>query len=753
MKLSSVQQLAEHLCQSPLLLGLLGLTLLIVPLASFAAGAEAPMVQAEPGAKPGEILVKFEADVSSLAIETTNQSLGTSVIEMIPQLNVYRLRIPQDNTIAGMIELFQHTPGVAYAEPNYFVYALETRPDDGRFGDQWALGAIEAPAAWDITTGTNDILIAIIDTGIDYTHPDLDGGRYVVDGYDFVNEDDDPMDDEGHGTHVTGIATADTNNGQGIAGLAWNSRFMGVKVLDAEGVGTDFDVADGIMYAADHGAHVANLSLGSPFHSHTLEDAMQYAYTEGRDQKGMVMACAVGNSYGSGVSYPAAYDQCLGVAATDRSDERAIFSSYGPEVDVAAPGVDILSTTGGDYESWGGTSMATPHVTGLAALILAQDPELPVDQVFAAIRDSADDVNAETHPGKDDYLGTGRINAYRALTALVRIEPPDTMADLSSSFTVTVVIKDITDLGSFRFDVTYDPSVVTVDSVVLGDFLGSTGRDVSEIGPEIDNEGGVTSYEADSSGTDLGANGTGVLATITFNAVGLGSSVLHLENVSVTRASGSAIPVAIQDGNVTVAEAFVTIEPPETTVIIGSSFAVTVSIRDVADLGSFQFDLTYVSSTMTATHAVCGPFPGSTGRSVIPVGPTMDNIVGRVTFGCSSEGGEPGPDGTGELATITFNAVDLGVSPLQFENVQVTDTADVAIAVGAQDGNVTVTAACREDVNGDGAINVVDIQLVAARWNTAEGDPGYDSFYDINEDGRINIVDIQRVAAKWNTTC
>jgi subtilisin family serine protease len=406
MKLPSVQQLAERLCQPPLLLGLLGLTLLIVPLASFAAAPEAPMVQAEPQARPGEILVKFEADVSSLAIETTNQSLGTSVMEVIPHLNVYRLRIPQETTIAEMIELYEHTPGVAYAEPNYFVYALETIPNDGRYRDQWALDTIEAPAAWDIITGTNDILIAIIDTGIDYTHPDLDGGRYVVDGHDFVNEDDDPMDDEGHGTHVTGIATADTNNGQGIAGLAWNSRFMAVKVLDAEGVGTDFDVADGIMYAADHGAHVANLSLGSPFHSHTLENAMQYAYTEGRDRKGMVMACAVGNSYGSGVSYPAAYDQyCLGVAATDHSDERAIFSNYGPEVDVAAPGVDILSTTGGGYEFWSGTSMATPHATGLAALILAQDPELPVDQVFAAIRDSADDVNAETHPGEDIYLG------------------------------------------------------------------------------------------------------------------------------------------------------------------------------------------------------------------------------------------------------------------------------------------------------------------------------------------------------------
>lgn len=596
-------------------LALLALAL-IVPLAGYAAAPDnldrtmlsAPMVQAGPEAKPGEILVKFEADVSSPSIETTNQNLGVSVTGMILQLNLYRLRIPEETTIAEMIELYQHTAGVAYAEPNYIVHALEVIPDDPRFGDQWALGKIEAPDAWEVITGTNDVVIAIIDTGIDYNHLDLDDGRYVG-GYDFINDDDDPMDDEGHGTHVTGIATADTNNGVGIAGLAWNSLVMGVKVLDADGSGSHFDVAQGIKYAADNGAHVANLSLGGPFPSLTLEEAMQYAY-----DAGVVMACAAGNSHGYGVSYPAAYDQyCLGVAATDDSDERAVFSSYGPEVDVAAPGVDILSTTGGDYESWDGTSMATPHVAGLAALILAHDPELSVDQVFAAIRDSADDVNAGTLPGEDDYLGTGRINAYRALATLVRIEPPDT------------------------------------------------------------------------------------------------------------------------------------------TVNIGSSFTVTAFILNVTDLGSFQFDLTYISSVVTATNAVCGPFLGSTGRSVSPVGPTIDNTAGRIAFGCSSEGSEPGPDGTGVLATLTFNAAGPGSSSLHFENVQMTDTADVVITVGTQDGNITVT--CREDVNGDGVINIVDIQLVAARWNTAEGDPDYDPLYDINQDGRINIVDIQLVAAKWNTTC
>ena len=756
MRLICVRQVKDALSRLPLTSILLGVTLAI-PLIGTAARAgdvdrnarPVPIAQAEFEVEPGEILVKFESDVSSLAIETIHQRLGASVLEVIPKLSLYRLRIPEESTITEMIQRYQNTKGVAYAEPNYILHALERTPDDPRFGEQWALGKIEAPAAWDIMTGTNDITVAIIDTGIDYSHPDLDEGRYVG-GYDFVNNDNNPMDDEGHGTHVTGIATADTDNGVGVAGITWNSRFMGVKVLDAEGSGSNFDVAQGIIYAADEGAHVANLSLGGSFPSSTLEDAMQYAY-----DAGVVMACATGNDYEYGVSYPAAYDPyCLGVGATTASDQRAAFSNYGPEVDVAAPGVNILSTTGGSYASWDGTSMATPHVAGLAALVLAQDPGLSVDQVFATIRDSADDVNGETFPGEDDYLGTGRINAYQALTARVKVAPPELRVDLGSSFTVEVAIEGIIDLSGFQFDVTYDPDVVAADGVVLGPFLSSTGRSITEIGPTIDNEAGSTSYGATSSGTEPGPNGSGVLATITFHTVGPGSSSLHLgENLTLTHTSGRVIPAITQDGSVTVADALVNIEPSEATVRIGSSLTVTAVIEEVTDLGSFEFALTYDSAVVTATQAICGPFLGSTGRSVSPVGPTIDNAAGRITFGCSSEGGEPGPDGTGALALLTFNAASLGSSPLRFDSVQAADTSGVTITVATQDGTISVTPGCREDVNGDGVINIVDIQLVAAHWGVAEGEEGYDPAYDINSDGRINIVDIQLVAGKWGTSC
>jgi hypothetical protein len=327
------------------------------------------------------------------------------------------------------------------------------------------------------------------------------------------------------------------------------------------------------------------------------------------------------------------------------------------------------------------------------------------------------------------------------------------MAKLEDSFDVQVAVEDIVDLASFTVTLTYTPTIVTVEGISLGSFLDNKERTFSEKGRSIDNEAGVTSYEVSSSGTASGPDGSGTLVTVTLNAVGPGVSPLHLEHMTVTRKTKVIVPVVTQDGYVTVADAFIRIEPPGRTARIGSPFTVTVVISDVTDLGSFQFDLTYDSHVVTATGAACGPFLGSTGRSVTPVGPEIDNTAGRIAFGCSSEGSGPGPDGTGILATVIFNAVDLGTSPLQFENVLVTDTDSSAIAALAQDGSVTVTPPCREDVNGDGVINIVDIQSVAAHWNTVEGEDGYDPLYDINDDHRIDIIDVQLVSAKWNTTC
>jgi YD repeat-containing protein len=347
---------------------------------------------------------------------------ATQKLKKLPRTEVYRLQIPAGKNVDEMLTLYRQESSVEYAEANYEIKALAV-PNDPFFSQQWGLqntgqtggtpGAdIHAPEAWDVEKGSSSLVIAVIDTGCDLTHPDL-AGKFVS-GHDFVNNDSDPSDDNGHGTFCAGIAAAVTDNTVGIAGVSCGSKIMPVKVLDATGTGNYFTLADGIIHAADNGASVINLSLGGDTPNTTLEEAMKYAYA-----KGVVICAAAGNSGASGVAYPAAYTQyCLAVAATDNNDQRASFSSCGPEVDIAAPGVNIHSTyKDGTYKTASGTSASTPFVSGLAALLLSHDSTLTPGQVEWQIQATCDDVNATTYPGGDNYLGAGRINAARALGA------------------------------------------------------------------------------------------------------------------------------------------------------------------------------------------------------------------------------------------------------------------------------------------------------------------------------------------------
>ena len=371
--------------------------------------------------KEGEVLVKFMPEVSEETIEAINNKYGTFKIKKIPHIGVYRLIIPGRISPEEMAAGYLTEPDVLYAEPNYIAYATLI-PDDADFLEkQWALNNtgqtggvlnadIDAPEAWDVETGDPAVIIAIVDTGVDYNHPDLAGK--VISGYDFVHNDDDPVDDAGHGTYCAGIVAAETDNGTGIAGVSWHNKIMPVKVLNSLGSGSYDNIAHGIIYSADNGAHVISLSLGGSAHSQTLENAMEHAYN-----MGVVICCATGND-GGPVGYPAAYDSyCLGVAATDHNDARAVFSNFGPEVDCAAPGVDIYSAwLGGTYETHSGTSASTPFVSGLAGLIISKYPDLTNDEVMDLIKSTAEDVNSFSNPGDDPYLGSGRINAYNALT-------------------------------------------------------------------------------------------------------------------------------------------------------------------------------------------------------------------------------------------------------------------------------------------------------------------------------------------------
>lgn len=324
-------------------------------------------------------------------------------------------------------------PGVNLTcEANSIVQGNVT-PNDPQYGSLYGMTKISAPAAWDISTGSTNSVVAIIDTGIDYNHPDLvdniatnsreipsngvddDGNGYIDDyyGYDFVSNDSNPMDDHFHGTHCAGTVGAKGNNGKGVAGVSWTVKLMPVKVLDAYGSGTLASVASGMNYAVKRGVKILSMSLGTTSYSSTLENAVINA----RNSGALVIAAAGNSAVDTDVypHYPSSYsqDNVISVAASTSSDSFAYFSNYGAtSVDLAAPGDSILSTyLGGQYAYASGTSMATPHVAGMAALILAVNPSLSYSSVKSILLQTVDPISSMS--GK--LVSGGRANIYKAV--------------------------------------------------------------------------------------------------------------------------------------------------------------------------------------------------------------------------------------------------------------------------------------------------------------------------------------------------
>jgi hypothetical protein len=283
-------------------------------------------------------------------------------------------------------------------------------PDDELFEQyQWNLRRLGLPQAWGLTTGSPSVVIAILDTGVSHGHPDL--ARKLLPGFDFVNDSAFPDDDHGNGTHVAGIAAAETNNRSGIAGIAWQARLMPVKVLDRSAQGDPARAARGVVWAVDQGASIINLGLAGTTRSQELEDAIRYAY-----ERGVLTVAPVASNGTAEISYPAASPHVLAVSATDRQDRRLPSSNTGDYISVSAPGEQVAST----FRSPGGadtyavastTAQAAAQVTGVAALMLAINPQLRPDDLRGILEASADDVGA---PGRDPETGFGRINAARA---------------------------------------------------------------------------------------------------------------------------------------------------------------------------------------------------------------------------------------------------------------------------------------------------------------------------------------------------
>ena len=497
-------------------------------------------------------------------------------IRKVPDLTkVYKLKVPDDQDILSMAEEYNNDPNVEYAEPNYIAHAYAI-PNDEYYYDQWAHQNMQSELAWDIETGKPDVVIAIVDTGVDYRHEDLDPdctsqtiidgnvephvlesphpypnfynnewtitkpgftqiavhfvdinvesgfdylyvkddlgtivqtytgdhedewsvsvpgdtikinlisdysitdyGFYIdqvvngtanttwtdcctlvgstwtdcnkfIGGWDFINSDPDPMDDNSHGTHCAGIASAATDNTFGIAGLCWNCSIMGVKVLSNTGAGSYMSVADGIIYAADQNASIISLSLGGSTDSSFVYDAVNYAYSEGS-----VIIAAAGNSDTDAKSYPAGYDVVIAVGATDINDQKASFSNYGSWVDVSAPGVDIYSTVlNNGYSYMSGTSMACPQVSGLAGLILSVNPSLSNDEVKDILVTNVDPLLDNVEEAELVMTFSNACNSYQEHDTYVY-------------FNGHLVKKWLNDASFGEYNVSLDPSYVEVGS-------------------------------------------------------------------------------------------------------------------------------------------------------------------------------------------------------------------------------------------------------------------------------------------------
>ncbi|TMJ09801.1 MAG: peptidase S8 [Bacillati bacterium ANGP1] len=386
---------------------------------------------------PDQLLINLK---SGTDLSLILQMVGGGLSQYLDGLGTYVVRVPP-GTVESAIAILRTYPQVRFVEPNYYVrYFLD--PDDpydnstcyptsdGQCTMQWAWAKVGAYQAWDLTTGSEAVKVAVVDTGIDignpdYIIPDPTGHEDLVTCRSIVTQNfvttESNNDENGHGTHVAGTIGACTNNATGIAGANWAVQLLSAKVLDFSGSGTYSALAAGIRWAADAGAKVINLSVGGSQPSKTLEQAINYAWN-----KGAVLVCAAGNTGTTTKSYPAAYGACIAVAATDEIDALASFSSYGADwVDVAAPGVRILSTMQDDYNtcflcSWygispgydamSGTSMAAPHVSGLAALIWARGKCTSNTCVRGAIESTADKI-----AGSGVFWKYGRVNYANAV--------------------------------------------------------------------------------------------------------------------------------------------------------------------------------------------------------------------------------------------------------------------------------------------------------------------------------------------------
>lgn len=418
--------------------------------------------------KSGEFLLKLRDNISPSnnkvidALKSVNGSIDLDKNKEIQKLGILTVKIPDEANVPAVINAFSHRGNgvIEYAEADS-IHQVEATPNDPSYGSQWFEPKISAPTAWDITKCQTPEIIAILDTGVDSTHPDL--AANITPGWNFYDNNSDTSDVYGHGTAVAGTAGAIANNGRGVAGTSWGCKIMPIRISALNGGGSTSAMANGLVFAADHGARAANISYRVSTNS-TVKTAAQYFMNHGG-----VVTIAAGNE--SSLDNNPDNPYVLTVGATDSTDTKASWSNWGTIIDLVAPGTGIYTTNRGTgYGSWSGTSFSAPITAAIGALIISANPSLTGYQVQQILKDSVDDLGTT---GWDQYFGWGRINAYKAVLAATggTLPPPDAIAPVAaiSSPANSATVSGTTPVDITATDNTGVTSVsLKVDGTVVG---------------------------------------------------------------------------------------------------------------------------------------------------------------------------------------------------------------------------------------------------------------------------------------------
>ncbi len=494
---------------------------------------------------PDQVLVKFLPGTPASDIARAHASARAAIRDEIPQIGLQIVGLPPGLSVGRAIALYERNPNVEFVEPDCYVEPMLTPNDPYFHYGQIPLQLMDAEAAWGITTGSMSVPIAILDSGANFDHPDLQGR--LVPGWDFVEADGDPTDGHGHGTAVTGVPGATSDNAFGITGVTWQNPVLVVRIGDHTAWTTWSRMAQGITYAADRGVRAINLSYAGTSYPSSVASAVAYAWT-----RGAVTVASAGNESSGAPHYPAGLPHVVAVSGVEDHDLLVYYSNYGSWIDVSAPCGSLTTSRSGGFGDVGGTSISAPFVTGLFGLVFAANPSLTPEQAVDIVCQTATDLG---DPGFDEYYGWGKINLYQAVLAASQMPGPgEDTTPPTVSITAPGPGSALSGLVAVSVNSTDDVGVALAEAYLDGEIVGSTSTPPCECNWD----------------TTQSADGEHVLQALAYDEAGnMGQS--DPVTVTVDNTAPSTAILAPSDGEVV----------SETTPVSADAYDATTGVQEV----------------------------------------------------------------------------------------------------------------------------------------------------------------------------